>query len=73
MQQDNDPKHSSESEKIKTVKVLEWPSQSPDLKLMEMLWWDLICLLIWAPVLPYIRSYSVLIGQLVEDLLHAVY
>ena len=44
-QQDNDPKHSSKSTteclKKKRIKVLQWSSQSPDLKLIEMLWWDL--------------------------------
>ncbi len=41
MQQDNDTKHTrtSTSEWIKTkkMKVLEWPSQSPDLNPIEML------------------------------------
>ena len=44
-QQDNDPKHSSKSTteclKKKRIKVLQWSSQSPDLNLTEMLWWDL--------------------------------
>jgi len=44
-QQDNDPKHSSSSTtecvKKKRIKVLQWSSQSPDLNLTEMLWWDL--------------------------------